>query len=108
MISLSALGVGLSLLAATPPEADGKTLFSSKKCTMCHSVASEGIKALPDTKMTIVDLSGLSARRTADWLKAYLDKKEKLEGRAHPPRFKGEAGELDALVKWMMTIKPAA
>jgi len=36
---------------------------------MCHSVASEGLKAPEGTKMQIVDLSG-SAKHKTDWLKA--------------------------------------
>ena len=109
MMTLTAmsLSLSLSLLGASPGAPDGKALFTSKRCTMCHSVVSEDIKAPADTKMTIVDLSGLSTKRKADWLKAYLEKKEKLDGKAHPARFKGDAAELEALSNWMATIKPA-
>lgn len=85
---------------AAPP--DGETLFLAKNCQLCHSVGSAGIKAT-DPKAKIVELSGLSARRKADWLKAYLEKKEKLDGQVHPPKFRGAPGDLG----WLMALTPA-
>ncbi len=105
MMTLTTLS--LLFLAATPVEPDGKALFASKKCTLCHSVTSEGIKAPDGTKMQIVDLSA-QPKRKADWVKAYLEKKETVEGKPHPARFKGTPEELDALSKWLATLKPGA
>ena len=106
--SALALTVGVCLLAGNAAaEPDAKVVFVEKKCTLCHSVLSAGIKAPRDSKTKIFDLSGLAAKgRTATWLKAYLEKTEALGGKAHPPKFRGTPAELDALVEWLMSLKP--
>ena len=103
------LSLSLSL-AAAGEEPDGKKLFLAKKCNICHSIKSEGIVALQkdSAEMKISDLSGLSTKRKLDWLVRYLEKKEKLEDKLHPPKFRGEEAELNALSKWLMSLKPAS
>ena len=96
--------------AEAKPEAkpDAKEVFIEKKCTLCHSVLSAGIKAPTNSKTKITDVSGLAAKgRTTPWLKAYLKQTEKLGGKAHPPKFRGTPAELDALAEWLMSLKPA-
>ncbi len=89
-------------------EPDGKAVFLEHKCAVCHSALSAGIKPPADSKMKIIDLSGLAGKnRTPTWLKAYLKKTEKLEGRAHPTNFGGTPAELNALATWLMSLKPA-
>jgi len=91
--------------AEAKPEA--KEVFVEQKCTLCHSALSAGIKAPTPSKNTI-DVSGLAAKgRTATWLLGYLKKTETLEGKAHPPKFRGTPAELDVLVEWLMSLKPA-
>lgn len=109
-IMVYTLGLGISLVASNArQESDGKALFVASRCNLCHSVNSAGVPSVAPAggEMKIVDLSGLSKKRETEWLKAYLEKKEDLDGKRHPPRFKGEQSELDALVKWLMTLKPA-
>jgi hypothetical protein len=107
--SVLAFAVGACLLAGSAEaEPDAKAVFAAKKCTLCHSVLSAGIKAPTDSKMKIIDLSGLAAKgRTATSLKAYIEKTEELAGKAHPPKFRGTPAELDALVAWLIKLKPA-
>jgi mono/diheme cytochrome c family protein len=117
MISLlSCALVSLSLGAAPPdaPAPKGDQVFAAKKCALCHSVDGAKIKSTRPAaegaaeEEKVIDLSGLAARRKADWLVRYLRKEEKIGDRAHPPKFKGEAAELDALVQWLLSVKAPA
>lgn len=103
----SALAAGLCMSAAqAAAEPDGKAVFLEKKCSTCHSVVSAGIKP-SGSKIKLIDLSDVASKRTAAWLTAYLEKTEKLEGKAHPPKFRGTPEELKAMVAWLMSLKPA-
>lgn len=107
--AIPTLSLFLSLSAAGA-ELDGKDVFLKKKCNVCHSVKSADVAALQKGggSIEITDLSGLSLKRKAEWLAPYLERKEKLNDKPHPTKFKGEAAELEALVKWLQSLKPAA
>jgi hypothetical protein len=113
----------------------GKELFTTYKCTSCHSVAAEKIvkwKAPPgEAKPTAVrpgaaakpatpavaataskkasDLSGIGAKKDATWLAKYLMKEEKLDEKLHKTtKFKGTPAELQTLSAWLESLKTPA
>lgn len=103
--------------AATP---EGQTVFTKYKCQSCHSVATAGIekkKAAADeaeeagaekSKKDPPDLSAAGVARKADWMAAFLMKKEKTkEGKLHTKKFKGTDAELKKVTAWLETLKDA-
>ncbi len=84
---------------------DGKTVFESSKCGMCHSVESAGIQKKEGKKVT--DLSKVGAEKKADWIAKYLKKEADLNGKKHGPKFAGTDEDLQALAKWLAAPKAA-
>lgn len=100
--------------AATTPAtktADAKALFLEFKCNGCHAIQAAGIEAKkiageePDPKDKPPDLSNVGAKRDAAWMKKYLVKQEKLEGKLHKKKFRGTPEQLAALTDWLATMK---
>lgn len=91
-----ALAGPISLAAAEPPP-DGKTVFVEQKCTKCHSA--------PGIKGGKADLSGVGKRRAAEWMTKWLKKEEQIDGKKHKKAFTGTPLELEAVVKWLATLK---
>lgn len=54
------------------------------------------------------DLSGVGVERKAEWIAAFLLKKEKLEGKLHEKKFRGTEAELKKLANWLVTLKDEA
>lgn len=81
----------------------GKKLFVEKKCSTCHAIESQGIVLKKKTKAP--DLSTVGSKVTADFIKKYVLKEEKLDGVAHMYLFKGEPNELDSLANWLESLK---
>lgn len=89
--------------------ADGKTLFSDKKCTTCHSVKAAGIEKTKKKKGP--DLSGVGKTMSADEIakfakketekkSVYSDKKVK-----HKKKFKGSDEDLKAIAAFLAAQK---
>jgi cytochrome c551/c552 len=99
-----ALLVVLGVLAAAAAEPDGKAVFTSQKCSMCHSVQSAGIeKTMKSSKAK--DLSTIGSERDSAWLTKWLKKEEKIDGKAHMKTFTGSDADLTALVSWLGSLK---
>lgn len=81
----------------------GKDTFVSNKCNSCHSIESQGVEKTG--KMKAPDLSNVGADHDAKWFAAFLEKKEKLDGKNHPIAFKGEEKDLTALTTWLASLK---
>jgi nitric oxide reductase subunit C len=98
MIGLGGLFFMLSGTALA--EEDGKALYD-KKCKLCHAIGDDrGAKADLGGK-----LDGVGSKRDEAWLRAYLtDPKSKIEG-AKMPKMKLSDAEMDALVKYMLSLK---
>ena len=98
----------LVLVVGTAPvsyAADGKALFTEKKCNLCHSIDSQGIQKTSE-KMKGAELSDTGSTITsADWLKKFLTQEELKEGEKHKRKWKGTDEELDTLVNWILTLK---
>ncbi|MGD8862690.1 MAG: c-type cytochrome [Myxococcales bacterium] len=93
--ALTAPGLGGSAQADDKP--DGKKVFEEGKCKKCHSA--------PGVKGGKHDLAGVGKKHDAKWMKAYLQKKEEMDGKKHKLKFKGSGAELDAVVKWLASLK---
>jgi mono/diheme cytochrome c family protein len=105
----------------TAKKSAGQELFEKYKCQSCHSIATLGIEkkkaATEDAeeaaadkteKKAPPDLSGVGVSHKADWMAAFLMKKEKTkEGKLHTKKFKGTAEELKKVTAWLETLKDA-
>lgn len=84
-------------------ENPGKKIFKDNKCQSCHSIEAVGIKRKPNQKPP--DLSQVGSEKKADFIAAYLKKKESLNGVKHAISFKGSDEELETLVTWLESLK---
>lgn len=94
----------------TPKAPDAKPIFLEYKCRSCHSIESQEITrkvaeegAASEEKPP--DLSGVGLRRKADWIVAFLLKKEAIEGRKHEKKFRGTDEELQKLAAWLASLR---
>ena len=101
------LAVPILVLSATATFAgapDGRAIFLSQKCNMCHSVSSAGIEAtVKAEKMKGPDLVGVAAEAPA--LKDYLMQKSEMNGKKHPKKAGGSEDDLKALIDWIKAQK---
>ena len=105
VIAVTLLAVGLASVALGSDVPAGQTAFLENKCNVCHSVDSAEI-AKKSEKMKGPDLSNAGAEvESAEWLKGFLLKKEELNEKAHKKTWKGTDEQLDAIVKWVMSLK---
>jgi mono/diheme cytochrome c family protein len=101
------------LAAAMPPRATGQTaeegqkLFVAQKCGICHSIAGTGNKRGP--------LDDVGAKLTAAEIRAWIltptDMAAKARATRKPPMKAYTtlpASSLDALVAYLLTLKPAS
>jgi cytochrome c len=90
----------------TTEELDGKALFLTNKCNMCHAVPSVGIEAkVKSEKMKGPDISNAAARFDADQLAKFIRKQLPLEDKDHKKEFKGSDEELAVMVAWLRQLK---
>ena len=81
---------------------DGKQIFIDNKCNNCHTVTTMEITS---KKEDATDLSNASTIGKDALIKSYLLKEAKINDQDHKLKFKGTEAELDALVKWLLTLK---
>lgn len=87
--------------AAAP---DGKAVFSAQKCSLCHSIDSQGIaRTVKSSKAK--DLSNVGAERDAAWIEKWLKKEAELDGKKHEKTWSGTPEEMTALIHWLGTLK---
>jgi nitric oxide reductase subunit C len=73
----------------------------AKKCELCHSINGEGGKK----KDFGGPLDGIGSKRDEAWLRAYIaDPKSKIDG-AKMPKMKLTEEEMDAIVKFLLSLK---
>lgn len=106
---------GGAAVAAPAPAGGGSTaegpaaVFIAQKCNLCHSLASHDIvRTTKSEKVAGPDLSAVGAERDAAWIARWLKKEEKIDGKAHSKAFTGTPEELNALAKWLATLKDKA
>ncbi len=86
----------------SPADPEGKQIFVDSKCTSCHTVQTAGVTS---KKKDATDLSKTGDIHNADFLKKYLSKKEKINGKEHKAAFKGTEKDLEAVTKWLESLK---
>jgi mono/diheme cytochrome c family protein len=81
-------------------EDDGKAIYA-KKCRLCHAIGDDrGAKADLGGP-----LDGVGSKRTEDWIRAYLaDPKSRIDN-AKMPKIRLSEGEMDAVVKYMLSLQ---
>ena len=114
-VSIVLLLVGVALFAeeqqTTENKDAGKAAFLSNKCTMCHSVEAAKIEKASGGYQTSheknvpPDLSGIGKEHNAEWFSKYLRKTEALNGVQHAKAWRGTDKELEALTKWLESLK---
>ena len=109
----ASLGFALFLVfgfLASPVAADpGKKVYDDHNCNVCHSVDALDMKMAgseeDDEKDDVSDLSNIGSKYDRRFLARYLVKQEKIDGKEHPTRFRGERDELAALATWLESLK---
>ena len=98
-----------SVMAAPAKGAPGKQVFVEHKCNECHTVKVEGVERSKKKKKGIdpPDLSDVGKSRKRDWMQRFLQKKEKIDGKKHKKKFRGDAAEEKALLDWLTSLKSA-
>lgn len=94
-----------SVAAAQDPVKKGEELFTSQKCTMCHSVAGKGNKKFP--------LDGVGGKLSAADIKEWIVNPDAMQAKQTGPKpvmkmksFKSlPAADVDALVAYMGSLK---
>ncbi|HHI79546.1 MAG TPA: c-type cytochrome [Planctomycetes bacterium] len=81
------------------PIAAGKKLFHTKKCTKCHSIGKEkgGDKG--------PNLARVARRIRRDFFKPWIRKPGSFRPDTEMPNFEGSEEELDAIVRYLQTLK---
>lgn len=101
----------LVFLSPSPPQAEtpaGKKIFLDKKCNVCHTVISEGIRLqASDSNVPVLDLSKTGDTYDRMWLAKYLVHQEQKDGRPHPTKFAGERQQLAKVAEWLAGLKTA-
>ena len=88
--------------AQAPTVLDGKQIFLTQKCNVCHSVSSAGIQAtVKSEKMKGPDLTGVAPKLDAQLLNDYLRKKAEINSKKHGKEFSGSDEEIGTLIAWL-------
>jgi mono/diheme cytochrome c family protein len=96
-----AAGVGE---AGGPP---GKVAFADLKCSICHSIESQGIERKSKSEKTKgPDLSTVGAAHDADWFGKFLRKEvANADGKKHGKDFKGTPEQLQQIAQFLASLK---
>lgn len=94
---------------------DGKGIFVANKCTACHAIKAAGLEMKKEategeegeSEDQAPDLSSVGNEHNAEWLMAYLTKKEAINGKKHMKKFKGSEDDLKLLAEWLAAQKAA-
>lgn len=103
---LFTLAIAVPLVAASAAaQSNGQKVFLAHKCNQCHTVKAAGIdlSGVPEGRPT--DLSSIGSKHTTDWMRAFLLKKEALNGSKHKRKFTGTDAELGQLLDWLAGLK---
>ena len=109
-LMFSVLGIAAVLLAAeatvaADTKSDGVKVFNAQKCSTCHSIEGKGNKKGP--------LDEVGSKLTAAQIKEWITDPEGMAAKTKPaptrkPPMKKKvmpAGDVDALVAWLSTLK---
>ena len=98
-----------------PDAKRGRDVFEVQRCGSCHAVSAEGIGKRPPPGLKLPpDLSGVGARRSEAWLRAWLQQRQLPDddrskpGRRHAVAFRGSDRDLGDLIAWLLILKTPA
>jgi mono/diheme cytochrome c family protein len=109
--ALVGLGVSFLLAALALPEAsraqDAKQLFVDGKCIRCHSIEAQDVAAKPKEgkEDDVKDLSNVGSEQDAEWIRQFLRKEVKLDGKKHKQKYRGSDEDLKTLALWLASLK---
>ena len=102
-VAVSAATTGIASAQDAALVKKGQEVYAAQKCSICHSIAGQGSKANP--------LDGVGAK-PADELRAWIadpvamtKKTQSKKKPAMPKNAKLSAGDIDALVAYMQSLK---
>ena len=110
------IGLGAARVSAADAVPAGQKIFTDFKCTQCHSIDSLKIAKVKSEekeeeaeeggkKVEPPDLSGTGNNHDVAFMSKWLMKEEKIEGKKHKKKFKGNEEELKTLSEWLGTLK---
>lgn len=105
-IVLGFVAVGAAAAQDSAKAQQGAAIFTAQKCTMCHSVAGKGNPKGALDKMT--------ATNKAEHIRQWLQDPEGMRAKSNATRtpamkpLKLSADQIDALVAYLTSVKPAA
>lgn len=111
LILLFVAAGSLALHSTAAASVDAKQRFVELKCNNCHAVSSVGITVQggdDDEESGDVeppDLSTVGDSHDKGWIARYLLRREKIEDREHPRRFRASREDLAALAEWLGGLK---
>lgn len=79
----------------------GRHVYASSNCASCHSIGGAGGKVGPD-------LTNEGSMHDRAWFTSFLRNPEAVHPGSMMPAFSGAQTDLDALVEYMLALKPAA
>lgn len=113
LLALLVMGLPFGLASAAHADDEaGKAIFLEQECNGCHtikalSIAVEEVADDDEEKddREPPDLSGVGNERDKTWIAKYMIKREKIDDKDHPRRFRGSKDELATLATWLETLK---
>ena len=106
------LAAALPSLAAPAPAAGdasspGLTAFVDLKCSLCHSIESQGVERKSKSEKTKgPDLSTIGATHDAAWLTKFIRQEvANADGKKHEKEFKGTPEQLQQIATFLASLK---
>ncbi len=90
---------------ASPPA--GLTAFVDLKCSLCHSIESQGVERKSKSEKTKgPDLSTIGANHDAAWLTKFIRQEvANADGKKHEKEFKGTPEQLQQIATFLASLK---
>ncbi len=82
---------------------NGKAIFMEQHCNTCHSLDVDGIHRMinASSPMAGPDLTGVVAKKGADWTTKWLKHEVKIDGKTHRKTIHLNDEQLKTLVSWL-------
>jgi mono/diheme cytochrome c family protein len=98
--------LGLFLAPGIQAQDAGQKAFEANKCSNCHSVEKVQIaRKVQSEKMAGPDLSKIGDKHDAAWIAKFVTREVQLEDKQHKSEYKGTPEDLDAITKWLASLK---
>ena len=93
--------------ASAAASSPGLTAFVDLKCSLCHSIESQGVERKSKSEKTKgPDLSTIGATHDAAWLAKFIRKEvANADGKKHEKDFKGTPEQLQQIAEFLASLK---